>query len=185
MTGIFTNPGTDRNQINSANTGLGNIFNFGLSSGENAQSQGTSNLGAAGDFFTKALTAGRTDTAATAAPEINANLSAADAERKRQASGGTGRTGGVAEANREASATTAGKTDDLISQARIKSQNDAAKGLTQVGSTQLSNAVNQLGLGENAEGDVLKDNADLFKTDEQSQQAFGESLGSLAAGIFL
>lgn len=179
--------GTDRANVDQGTGNLTNLFNFGLDTGKTNESTGTSNLNNASDFFTKALTAGRTDTAAAAAPEINANLAASDAARRREATAGTSRTGGTAEINRQADAATAGRTDDIINKTRVGTQEDAAKGLTGIGSTELSNAMSALGIGGNAQEGAIDSNFKLLQNDQQQQAAFGKAIGNIftsAAGLF-
>lgn len=175
--------GQDKANINTANAGLTNLFSSGLDTAKTSESTGNSNLNNASDFFTKALTAGRTDTAAAAAPEINANLAASDAARRAEATSGTSRTGGTAELNRQADAATAGRTDDIINKTRVSTQDDAAKGLAGIGSSQLQNAMAALGIGGNAESAILKGGTDSLEQDTKAAGDFGKSIGSLAASL--
>lgn len=160
---------------NAAEGSLNNLFNTGLGIGTSSENTGnttlgtaTNTLGSAADAFKGLLTAtvpGRTQTIQNAAPAINSTLATADAKRRQEASGGTGRTGGTAEANRNAGAATDSNIDNVISQQlgieqqqQTQKQIAGATGIANVGSaegaigsTELQNAIASLGLGESAE----------------------------------
>jgi hypothetical protein len=131
-----------------ASTGnLNNIFNYALPTAETGNKSGTSNLGTAADYFSKLLTAGRTETTQSSAPAVNAALDTSDAARKEQAVSGTGRTGGTAELNREAGAKTTATIDDIINKNLMGGKAVGSEGLTKVGGEQLANAAQLLGIG--------------------------------------
>ena len=99
------------------------VFNFGLPAGQVGQTTGQGDLNAAKgtlqapeNYFRSLLTAGRTETAASSAPAVNTALAQSDAARRTEATMGTGRGGGTAAANREASTTTGAGIDQIINQ---------------------------------------------------------------------
>lgn len=144
-------------QETKSNTNLNNLFNFALPESQKQQSAGSRNLGTAGDFFSKLLTAGRADTAQRSAPAVDAALAQSDAARRREATAGTGRTGGTAELNREAGANTNATIDQIINNNLVGGQTTAAAGLESVGGTQTSNAGQLLGLAESGQTSALGD----------------------------
>lgn len=131
----------------SATSNLNNIFNYSLPTAQSSEAAGASNLGAASDYFSKLLHAGRAETAENAAPVTNAFLDQADAARRKEAVSGTGRTGGTAELNREAGAKTTASIDDIINQSMIGGKATAAQGLSDIGTKEDANAAQLLGIG--------------------------------------
>ena len=122
------------------------MFSYGFGLGQNQQTAGQNTLGQAGNAFSSLLSAtvpGRTQIQQNAAPAINAAQSQADATRRAEAASGTGRTGGTAELNREAGATTNANIDSIISQQlgiqqnlQTQKQIAGAEGLAKVGEAQ-------------------------------------------------
>lgn len=122
---------------------LNNVFNFALPSAQTSQAAGASDTSAASNYWKGILSGNRSALMASAAPEINAVNSNADATRRDAAASGTARGGGATAANRQAGdQTTAAITDALF-----KQRPQAAQGAAQVGATELSDASNKLGLG--------------------------------------
>ena len=120
---------TDRGNQLAATQGEWNIFNYGLPTGQAQQSTGTGVLntatqsaGQAQDYYSKLLTAGRTDTATRSAPAINAQLAGADAQRTQNSQFGTGRSGGTASANANAGAATTAAVDNTINTNLVSGQ---------------------------------------------------------------
>ena len=159
---------------------LKSIFNYGMSQGQTGQAEGSTNLTDASAYFQKQLTGGRTATALNAAPVVNAAEDQADTTRREEANEGTSRGGGTASQNREASSTTTKNIDDIINSNLIGGQEKAAAGLTTIGGQQQSNASNLLGLGENAENDVLPSAQNQTKR----QASFGSSAEGLIKVLF-
>lgn len=184
---------TDRADQLQATQNAGNVFSYGFGLGQNQQTTGQSTLGQAGNAFSSLLSAtvpGRTQIQQNAAPAINAAQSQADATRRAEAASGTGRTGGTAELNREAGATTNANIDSIISQQlgiqqnlQTQKQIAGAEGLAKVGQAQEVNALNLLGLGSSANTDVLQNatdsRAESFKENQQTAQGYGQAAGEL------
>jgi hypothetical protein len=171
----FGQSGTEK----SATSNLNNLFNTGLgigtsseTTGNNTLSTALNTLGGAGDAFKGLLNAtvpGRTQTIQNAAPAINSTLASADAKRRQEAASGTGRTGGTAEANRNAGAATDSNIDNVISQQlgveqqqQTQKQIAGAQGIANVGSaegsiggTELQNAMAALGIGGAGQDAIL------------------------------
>lgn len=198
---------TDRGNQLAATQGLWNVYNYALPQGQQGQTQGQglmntanadlaqamSSLGGPEASFNRMLTAGRTDTAAAAAPAINAELSGADAARRQEAAMGTGRTGGTAEFNREAGARTSGQVAGTVNQTQQQRQAAGAQGLLQVagqksqiggvqgglGAAELNNALNLLGLGSNADTSILNNATTSKQQSAQGQQQQGQAIAEM------
>lgn len=133
-------------------------FGFGTSkrqqtAGESTLNQAKAALAAPQAYWQGILAPGRTAAAVNAAPVTNAVQQQTDAIRNQEAEQGTGRGGGTASQNREASAVSAKAIDDIINQNMMGGRQAAASGLTGIGQTtagiggaQLSNAGQLLGL---------------------------------------
>ena len=175
---------TDRAAQLQSTGNLNNIFNWAMPAGQAGQAAGSNALGGAQDYFSKLLTAGRTDTAAMAAPAIQSAQASGTATRTSEGNLGTGRSGGTVAANREASSTSGKQIDDLIAKTLQSNKQQGAMGLASTGATQLSNAGNLLGLGENAESSIMGNATQSRLTQEQidaqSSTGFGKLLGMLA-----
>lgn len=144
-------------QETKSNTNLNNLFSFALPESEKQQAAGSRSLSTAGDFFSRLLTAGRADTAQRSAPAVNAALAQSDAARRREATAGTGRTGGTAELNREAGANTNATIDQIINNNLVGGQTAGAEGLARVGSEEFGNAGQLLGIGSSGQASALAD----------------------------
>jgi len=131
--------------------GINNIFNYALPTAKGSESSGSGDLSTAAGFFKSLLAPGRTQAAQNAAPATNAAIDQSDAARKQEAAQGTGRGGGTASDNREASSAVAKTTDDIINQNLMGGRALASKGLTEIGTSQQDNAAKLLGLGESGQ----------------------------------
>ena len=134
---------------------LKSIFNYGMSQGQTGQAQGSTNLTDASAYFQKQLLVAHSYGFECCPCGECRYGSGRHHPRREEANEGTSRGGGTASQNREASSTTTKNIDDIINSNLIGGQEKAAAGLTTIGGQQQSNASNLLGLGENAENDVL------------------------------
>jgi hypothetical protein len=177
---------TDRGNQLAATQGEWNLFSYGLPTGQQQQKTGQGNLGQASDYFSKQRTAGRTDTAASAAPAINAQLAQSDAQKRQQSTTGTGRTGGTAELNREQGATDQSNIDNIINSTLQTNKKEGAAGLVQTGGLDLSNAIANLGISSSSIGDILgnatSSRGQSFDIAQQEGSAIG---GLILAGLGL
>lgn len=178
----------------SATSNLSNIFNYALPTAENNQNAGQntlnsalSTLGPAQSYYQNLLTAGRTQTAQSSAPAINSALSSADAQRRQEATSGTGRTGGTAELNREAGAGTSSTIDNIINQTLQTGRQAGAQGLQGVagaqagiGGTSLSNAIANLGIASGGEQSLYS--GAIAKEGQQSATLGGIADTGIQAG---
>jgi hypothetical protein len=185
---------TDRsNQLN-ATSGEYQIFNQGLPAGQASQaagqadiSQALSGLGLPADYYKSLLTAGRTSTAASAAPAINAEIGQNDTQRRAEATFGTSRTGGAAAKTAEASEGSKANIDNIISTQLQTGRKEGAQGLQDIskeqagiGSVELSNAMAQLGLSQDAINSILNNATTSRMNSTQIAQQEGEGIGQLA-----
>jgi len=183
---------TDRGSELAARQGQWNVFNTGVA--DNAQSQtagqdaltgaGTS-LNSAEDYFKRLMGAGRADTAQMSAPAINSATSAADANRTAEATAGTGRGGGTAALNRNADTQTQSNIDNIINQNLMSEHSTGAQGemgvagaRTGIGSTELNNAINNLGIAGQAGNNILTDSTKSYQFTQPRQDASMAGLGS-------
>ena len=178
---------TDRGNQLAATQGLWNVFNYGLPTGESGQATGQADLGQASSAFSKLLTAGRTDTAASSAPAVNAAINQGDAAKRQEATSGTGRTGGTAEFNREAGAKTSGTIDQIIGNNIQSGREAGAKGLQGIGGTELANAMGLLGLGSGADTSILSNAtasrpvSNAFNT--EAAQGYGSAIAQILTAL--
>lgn len=191
---------TDRANQLSATQGQWNVFNQGMAMGtasENAGtgtlSQASSTLAPAQQYYQNLMTAGRTQTAANAAPAVNATLAGADATRNAEGTFGTGRSGGTVAANRTAATGTQGNIDNIINQNLVSGKATGAQGLqgvagqqTAIGSTELQNAMQAMGLSSSAIGDMAKTSMESrglsFDINSATQAQWGQLIGTLLSG---
>lgn len=157
---------TDRNQQLADQSGLINLSNYAQGQGEPQQTSGQGLVGQAGDYFSRLLRSGRTETMQNAAPAINNTLSAADAERRREALTGTGRTGGTVEADRNAGSATDSNIANIVNNTTQQEKATGAQGSLAAGSTQLQNSLAMLGLSEDAIKAVMKNSTDSRATSQ-------------------
>lgn len=194
MSGFLQEPQDISNQ-NYANTGLANIFNYGLSTGQQGQQTGQSTLnrsistlGTADQYFKNLLTAGRTQTAQNAAPAIQTAVGQGTTARNQQAQFGTGRTGGTAAGNQQQQTNTNASIDSIISSTLNTQKQQGAQGELSVagaeasiGSTELSAALANLGLSESAVQSILSGNLQGQQISAQESQGLGLAIGRLLA----
>lgn len=182
LSGIQSQWGT----FGTANAENANLFN----QGQNFQQAGQNNLNSAAQYWNNLLTAGRTQTAKNASPAINATLDASNASKAGRAQFGTGRSGGTVSADATRDQTTQKSIDDIINQNLVGGREAGAKGLQQVGGTELATgstaigqALNALGIAGNAGQNVAADAAGQYQTDyknsEEAGAALGQSIGPL------
>ena len=191
---------TDRNSQLASQGNLNSVFNWALPQGQAATQQGMSTLtgaaqtlGPAQNYYQNLLTAGRTQTAANAAPAINATLAQADAARTQAGAFGTGRTGGATSAQAEAGSQTRASIDNTINQSMVQGRAAGAAGLQGVAGAQagigqdmLSTASSLLGLGTQAEESVMGNATGSRNTsndiNQQTQSQWGEVIAGLLGG---
>lgn len=139
---------------------LKNIFNYAMPAGkqefgrgQQTQETALEELGAPADYYRKLLTGNRTAALSAVAPVTNAAASQTDAQKRQLADFGTARGGGTAATGQELDTAKMSSVDNAINAARA----GAAPGATAVagatggvGSSQLSAALNMLGLGESS-----------------------------------
>lgn len=143
--------------------GLGNLQSLigittpggqaGEAAGTQTLNQAKGALAAPQAYWQGLLQPGRTQATTNAAPATNAVQQQTDAIRNQEAAQGTGRGGGTASQNREASSTSSKAIDDIINQNMMGGRQAAATGLAGaagteagIGGAQLSNAGQLLGL---------------------------------------
>jgi hypothetical protein len=154
---------------------------------QNAQST----LAPAETYYRKLLSAGRTDTAAEAAPAVQGALAQSDAAKREAATTGTSRSGGAAEANAESGSKTGATIDSIINENLMGGKKVGAEGLTGVakdkavmGNMTMANAMQALGLGAGASESTLSasigSRVDSAKLAQEQGQAYGEMAGMLA-----
>ena len=171
---------TDRNQQLADQSGLINLSNYSQGQGEPAQTSGQNLVGQAGDYFGRLLKAGRTETMQNAAPAINNTLSAADAQRRREALTGTGRTGGTVEADRNAASDVNSNIGNIVNQTTQSEKATGAQGSLQAGNAELENSLRMLGLSEDAIKSVL---TNATQSRGQSQQMHNAAYQGVANDI--
>jgi hypothetical protein len=190
---------TDRGNQLAATQGDWNLYNYGLPAGQTGQAtgQGTLNtslstLQPSQSYFDNLLTAGRTQTAQNAAPAINATLAGADATRTAEANMGTGRGGGTAPLNRNASTATNANVDNIINTNMVGGQATGAAGLDQIaseqagiGSTELGNALSLLGISSSSVQGILSNSTQSKQNDPNVGLSIGSAIGSLFMNAIL
>ena len=179
---------TDRADQLQTDQNLFNIFNYSLPQAQAGEAAGTANLGTASNYFQKLLTAGRTQTAQNAAPAVNAALAGGDAQRRAEASGGTGRTGGTTDANRTAATGTQSNIDSILNSTLQTQKKEGAQGLAQVGGTELGNATSLLGTGavgpeESVLSSTIASRPISMQANTQAAQGYGTALGAVLQAL--
>jgi hypothetical protein len=148
---------TDRKYEVSGLGGLQNIFNFGTSVAK-------STLGGAADYWTKLLSGNRPAMSQAVAPETNAAMSTADAQKRQLATSGTARGGGTAATSQTMNDKVRAMIDNLLFGARpeaakqsgalgegaLSTSTDAASNLAKTASDSrlTSNALTQQTIGQ-------------------------------------
>jgi hypothetical protein len=172
---------TDRKEQLTSFQDLHNVFNFALPAGEQAFKTGQSMVGDAASYWKNILTGNRASVSAAVAPETNAVRAGADASKRQLATSGTARGGGVNAASRTLDDSTRAKTDNAIFGARP----EAAKQTAAIGSTELSAALNALGLGETSANDLGKIATDSKKQSDANGAAMGQAAGQIAMAALM
>jgi len=175
--------------INLAAAGnLNNVFNYAMPLGENLASTGQQTTAAGvGDinqslgYWSKLLSGSRPAMQAAIAPETNAVLSGADAQRRQQAAMGTARGGGTAGANQQEADKTKATIDNALFGVRPEAARQVGELGTKVagiGTAETADALNALGLGEDVEKTLS-----TFGQKGGGGGSSPASLGSSIAGI--
>ena len=176
------------------------MYSQGLGLGTSGTATGTADLstakaglGTAEQYWQNLLTAGRTQTAQTSAPSINAALAQGDTTRKTEGAFGTGRTGGTVAANREATTATGSTIDNIINQNLVGGRTAGAQGLERVageqatiGTSEMSQALQALGLSAESVQAIMenatKSRPISNEMNLQTQEQIGQLLGNLMSG---
>ena len=190
---------TDRNQTLGDYGKLNSVFSQGMAIGNQQETAGQgmvqnaqSTLAPAEDYYRNLLTAGRTQTAAEAAPAVQGALAQSDAAKREAATMGTSRSGGTAAANAEAGSKTGATIDSIINENLMGGKKVGAEGLTGVakdkavmGNMTLANAMQALGLGAGASEDTLAASIGSRKLSDQIGQEAGAAYGQLAGMLLM
>lgn len=155
---------TDRKTELGGFSDLHNVFNFALPFAQSSAATGTATTKAGTDamssslgYWQKLMSGNRTTMQQAVAPETNATLSGADAQKRQLAATGTARGGGVAGVEQQQKDATMAKVDNLLFGARPEAAKESSKiggDLARVGTSQTSNAINALGLGEETAANI-------------------------------
>lgn len=176
---------TDRkNQLDATNAAF-NVYQQGLGNATTAEKSGQSDLSAATDYWRKLLSPGRTQATMDAAPQIQAAVSQGDAVRRQEGQFGTGRTGGTAADNQQAETRTNSTIDQIINENLASERKTAAEGLQSAGGTELSSAIQNLGISGSAVQGVMNNAERSYEFNTQQQEQLGASLGQAAAQLAL
>ena len=184
---------TDRGNQLAATSGQWDIFGYGLGSGQQGQATGTTDLntakttlGGAQQYFTDLLKGGRTATAQNSAPAVDQALANETATRNAEGTFGTSRTGGTVAANREASTTAQSGIDNIINQNLNTGKAAGAAGLqavaseqANIGTSEMSNALQLLGLSESSVNSILNNSTQSKQNDPNIGQTLGNAVGQL------
>jgi hypothetical protein len=192
---------TDRAAQLSAQQGLWDVGGWSTPLGRKTTEKGLGTLDTSlntldkvKDYWSKLMTAGRTETAQRAAPAIQAATAQGDATRRQESAMGTGRSGGTASANREAGTATAKTVDDIIAGALFGGQAQAATGLTGVAGGEAGIAGEQLGAGAGlraagagAYKDIMQNATESRpisqQINRQAQADVGQAIGAMMMGF--
>ncbi len=188
---------TDRGNQLADEQGIWDQLGFTNPTGKAATTAGLGTLGQAKGalsaptaYWQGLLQPGRTAAATNAAPATNAVQQQADAVRQQEAAQGTGRGGGTAAVNREASSAASKATDDIINQNMMGGRQSAATGLAGAAGTEAGIGGAQAGVGENLLGGSQAGMVDLLNNSTQSRAlseqinqqtaaGYGQALGGL------
>ena len=185
---------TDRNQTLGDYGKLNSVFSQGMAIGNQQEQSGQgmvqnaqSTLAPAEDYYRNLLTAGRTQTAAEAAPAVQGALAQSDAAKREAATMGTSRSGGTAAANAEAGSKTGGTIDNIINENLMGVKKTGAEGMTkvaqekgQLGGMTMANAMQMLGLGAGASEDTLNASIKSRMDSDQIAQETGAAYAQWA-----
>lgn len=170
---------TDRSNQLAGYGDLSNIYNTGLSQGNNASATGQSELGQASGYDSSILSGNRSSIMSSLSPQISSITGQANQNKKQQSAMGTSRGGGTDALNQQSQQQTQGAITNAIGGA----QSGAAKDLAGIGSTEVGTGANLLGLGANAAGTLTGDAASSYATTSAQNAASGAAAGQLAAGL--
>lgn len=170
---------TDRSNQLTGYGDLQNIFNYGLDSGKQGQAQGQQQLGQAGDYWSKLLTGNRSDIMSAMQPEISSVTGQGDAARRQQSALGTSRGGGTNALNQQAQTKEQAQISNMVAGARPQ----AAQQVANIGTAELSNSGNLLGLGNNAAGNLTSNATNSYKVTSAQNQAQGQAAGQIASAL--
>lgn len=169
-----------RDQLAARSEGT-NVFNYAFPQAQQQQRAGSDLVGDSGAYFSRLLRAGRSDVATSAAPALNANLSAADAAKRRESLTGTGRTGGATEADRMLSGETAANNANIINQTMQQQKQQGGEGTLQAGSQTLSNAMQMLGLSEDQIKALMKETGESRVDSRKISNESAKAISNMAA----
>lgn len=189
---------TDRaNQLQDHQNIFNQILGYTQPKGESALNTGMSTLGSANRalasptaYWQGMLAPGRQQAAQNAAPATNAVQEQTDAIRNQEAAMGTGRGGGTASQNREASSMSAKSIDDIINQSMMGGRQGAAQGLTSaasveggIGGTQARTGADLVSLAQAGNMDLLNNDTASRpisqKINQETAAGYGNALGGL------
>lgn len=141
------------------------------------------NLNQASSYWNTLLSGNRAQMQQANAPAINATLSGADAAKRQAATMGTARGGGTAGENR----TLDDKTRATIDNALFATRPKAAEELGKLGTSEMSDALNALGVAGNTGSNIasIASNSRATSQDINSstQAQIGQVLGSILGGF--
>ncbi len=186
---------TDRQQQLTGMGDLQNVFNFGMNQGKTGYQTGAGTeagaleqLGGPAAYYQKLLSGNRAAAMSAVAPTVNAVNAQTDAAARQNATSGTARGGGVNAANQQIDTSKQAAVENAITGAREGAAGGAAKVAGeegQIGSTQLSAALNLLGLGERAAATSTELAGQSRLTSQALHDEKAQQLGqSLAAILF-
>jgi hypothetical protein len=154
---------TDRKNELAGISGLGNIFNFaipnaeaGYNAGQATQKDALSQLSSPAKYYSDLLSGDRASTLSAVAPTVNAVNAQTDAQKKQIANTGTGRGGGVNAVGQNIETNKNAAIDNAVTQAKSGAASGATKvagETSKIGDSQLSAALNLLGIGKGAAAD--------------------------------
>jgi len=184
MSGLITGIGslfggnaakTDRKNELQGIGNLNNVFNFGMKGATGELGAGSALQGAAGDYYSKLLSGNRTAALSAIAPVANTATAQADAAKRQAVASGTARGGGANAASQQLDTSTRATVDNALNAAKA----EAARGASTLGSTQVSQAANLLGIGSNA----AANEADISSQSRKTSQQLHDQAVSAAGGL--
>ena len=139
---------SEKNQQQQSWTNLNSLFSTAADAAKSFGTSGKGTLDQVTSYFKNLLGGNRAATMQAVAPAANAARAGADAQKKEQATMGTGRTGGTAAQNQTIDDQVRAAIDNLIAGAAPA----AAGALTGIGQADIAAMMNALGLGTEATG---------------------------------
>lgn len=165
--------------------GLQDIFSTSKGFGDTSSKKGSANQDLAGDYWGSLVKGDKTKMAAAVGPEASAARSSADAQKRQTAQMGTARTGG---ANSQAQ-TIDDSVRAQINQMLFSIRPEAAKQIEALGSQQIAQMLQALGIGEGAAGTLGSQAGQQAQTDATNKANMWQSLiggfGKLAGAAVL